>query len=319
MQFENLKNCILHNWIIHSDFECIIDPNSKENRFISGGYILECKNKKYNKNIQTFYDLEGYTKSLYYELKYIEGIEENHLQNPIDYSNFDQNGFDNTLKCKYCDCEFNHTDNDRCIISNEIVDKEKLKYILDNNDYNHEINELAKNYYDSLDNLGRKRIAYKQKCNCKNRYYGVESCLSYLKKEIRNSIMPKDIKDIDMINSNPVILLNLCQKKELSCNVLKNYVENRDLILDSFGNDRKEVKELFLTILNRGFKDEYSNDSRINNYLKLLEKEIIEIQKYFYIKDKRYFEKDFNFKGKNLSRIILDIENQILQIMIIIL
>ena len=65
-----------------------------------------------------------------------------------------------------------------------------------------------------------------------------------------------------------------------------------------------------------GFKDKYSNDNRINNYLKLLEKKIIEIQRYFYFKDKRYFEKDFNFKGKNLSRIILDIENQILQIMI---
>ena len=47
MQFENLKN-----WIIHSDFECIIDPNTKEHRFISGGYLLECKNEKYSKNIQ---------------------------------------------------------------------------------------------------------------------------------------------------------------------------------------------------------------------------------------------------------------------------
>ena len=46
--------------------------------------------------------------------------------------------------------------------------------------------------------------------------------------------MPKNIKDIDMVNSHPVILLSLCQKNELSCNVLKNYVENRDLILDSF-------------------------------------------------------------------------------------
>ena len=73
---------------------------------------------------------------------------------------------------------------------------------------------------------------------------------------------------------------------------------------------------MFLTILNGGFKDKYSDDNRINNYLKLLEKEIIEIQNYFYLKDKRYFEKVFNFKGKNLSRIILDIENQILQIMI---
>ena len=102
----------------------------------------------------------------------------------------------------------------------------------------------------------------------------------------------------------------------LEKDILKNYVENRDLILDSFGNNRKSIKEMFLTILNGGFKEKYSDDNRINSYLKLLEKEIIEIQKYFYSKDKRYFEKGFNYLGKNLSRIILDIENQILQIMI---
>ena len=182
MQFENFKNCIKRNWIIHSDFECIIDPNTKEHQFISGGYILECKNEKYSKNIQTFYNLEECTKSLYNELKYLEEIEEDCLQNPIDYSNFDLEKFDNTLKCKYCDCQFNDSYNDRCIILNEIVDKEKLLYILDNNDFDQEVNNLAKNYYESLDNLGRKRIVYKQKHNCKNRYYGIGSCLSFLKK-----------------------------------------------------------------------------------------------------------------------------------------
>ena len=128
--------------------------------------------------------------------------------------------------------------------------------------------------------------------------------------------MPNNIKDIDMVNSHAVILLSLCQINKLSFNVLKNYVENRDLILDSFADDRKSGKEMFLTILNGGFKDKYSDDNRINNYLKLLEKEIIEIQKHFYVKDKRYFEKGFNYLGKNLSRIILDTENQTLQIMI---
>ena len=316
MYFENLKNCIKRNWVIHSDFECIIDPITKEHEFISGGYLLECTNDKYSKDIQTFYNLEEYTKNLYNELKYIEEIEEKFLNNPIDYNNFDQDKFDNTLKCEYCDCEFNHPYNDRCIILNEIVDKEKLKYILDNNDFDQEVNNLARNYLDSLDDLGRKRIVYKQKHKHKDRYYAVGSALTYLKKEIRNSIMPKNIKDIEMVNSHPVILLNLCQKNEVTCNILKNYVENRDLILDSFGNNRKSVKERFLTVLNGGFKDIYSKDSRINNYLKLLEKEIIEIQKYFYSKDKRYFEKGFSYLGKNLSRIILDIENQILQIMI---
>ena len=99
---------------------------------------------------------------MYNELKYIDDIEEYHLQNPIDYSNFDQNELDNTLKYKYCDCEFNHSYNDRCIILNEIVDKEKLKYILDNNTSDQEVNNLIKNYYDCLDNFGRKRIMYKK-------------------------------------------------------------------------------------------------------------------------------------------------------------
>ena len=194
MFFENLKNCIKANWMIQSDFECIINAKTKEHDFISGGFYIECKNSKYSKNIQTFYNLEEYTKALYNELKYIEEIEEKYLQNPIDYSNFDEKEFDNTLQCKHCNCQFNHLYNDRCIILNEIVDREKLEYILDNNDFDQEVNISAKNYYDSLDDLGRKRVSYKQKYNNKNRYYGIGSSLSYLKKEIRNSIMPKKHK-----------------------------------------------------------------------------------------------------------------------------
>ena len=97
---------------------------------------------------------------------------------------------------------------------------------------------------------------------------------------------------------------------------MKNYIENRELILSSFGEDRKIVKELFLSILNGGFKDIYSDDKQTNNYLKLFEQEIIRIQNYFYFNNKRYLDIDYNYKGKNLSRIILDIENQMLQIMI---
>ena len=47
------------------------------------------------------------------------------------------------LTCKYCDCEFNHPYNDRIIILNEIVDKQKLKNILDNNEFNEEVNNLS--------------------------------------------------------------------------------------------------------------------------------------------------------------------------------
>ena len=315
MKFENLKNCILNNLIIHSDFECIIDPVTKEHSFIAGGYYLECRNNKFNKTVQTFHNLKEYTISLVKELIYIDDIENNYLQNEIDYSTFNQEEFDNVKICIHCKCEFKHPYNDRYIILYEICDKEKLKYILENNDFNEEVNNLARNYYDSLDNDGCKRVVYKQTCD-KNRYYGDLSCLTYLKKEIRNSIMPKSIKDIDMINCHPVILNYFCKKNDIGCNILKNYIENRELILSSLGEDRKIIKELFLNILNRGFKNIYSDDKQTNNYLKLFEQEIIRIQDYFYIHDKRYLDIDYNYKGKSLSRIILDIENQILQIMI---
>ena len=78
----------------------------------------------------------------------------------------------------------------------------------------------------------------------------------------------------------------------------------------------KLLKELFLSILNGGFKDIYSDNKQTNNYLKLFENEIIRIQNCFYINDKRYLDNDYNYRGKNLSKIILDVENQILQIMI---
>ena len=106
------------------------------------------------------------------------------------------------------------------------------------------------------------------------------------------------------------------QKSNVDCNILKNYTENRELILSSSVKNRKIVKELFLSILNGGFKDIHSNNKQTNSYLKLFEQEIIRIQNYFYINNKRYLDIDYNYKGKNLSRIILDVENQILQIMI---
>ena len=41
--------------------------------------------------------------------------------------------------------------------------------------------------------------------------------------------MPKNIEDIDMVNAHPVTLNYLCKNK-IDCNILKNYIENRELI-----------------------------------------------------------------------------------------
>ena len=87
------------------------------------------------------------------------------------------------------------------------------------------------------------------------------------------------------------------QKNNVDCNILKNYIQNRELILSSFGENRKIIKELFLSILNGGFENIYSDDKQTNNYLKLFEQEIIRIQNYFYSHDKRYLDIDYNYKG----------------------
>ena len=118
---------------------------------------MECRNNKFSKKVQTFYDLKEYTISLFKELVYIDDIESNYLQNEINYSTFNQEEFDNVKICKYCNSEFNHPYNDRYIILYKICDKEKFKYILENNDFNEEVNNLAINYYDSLDNDGCKK------------------------------------------------------------------------------------------------------------------------------------------------------------------
>ena len=54
MKFENLKNSILNNWIIYSDFECVIEPITRGHEFIAGGYYLECRNNKFSKKFKIF-------------------------------------------------------------------------------------------------------------------------------------------------------------------------------------------------------------------------------------------------------------------------
>ena len=166
---------------------------------------------------------------------------------------FNQKEFDEVKICRFCKSKFNDRYDDKTIKLQEICDKEKLKYIIDNNDFDEEVNRIAKLYYNSLDSLGRIIISYRQ-TDSKDRYYGDSNCLTMLKREIRNSILPLNIKNIDMVNSHPTILLYLCQMGKLKCNILKDYVKNRENILEKFGDNRKLVKERILSLLNGGFK-----------------------------------------------------------------
>ena len=171
---------------------------------------------------------------------------------------FDKKEFDSVEIFRFCKSNFNHDYNNRTIILQEICDKEKLKLTYENNDFDEEVNNITEKFYDGLDSKGRKIVKYKQN-NSKNRYYGDNLCLTMLKREIRNFILPKNIKDIDMSNCHLRILSYLCEKYKLNRKILKNYVLNREEILSKFG-DRKKIKELFLSIINGLIKDTYSDN-----------------------------------------------------------
>ena len=63
IKFNKLQNCMLNNFIIYSDFECLIDKNN-EHKFISGGYLVKCRNDKFSKPVQLFNNLDDYCENL---------------------------------------------------------------------------------------------------------------------------------------------------------------------------------------------------------------------------------------------------------------
>ena len=70
-------------------------------------------------------------------------------------------------------------------------------------------------------------------------------------------------------------------------------------------------------MLNVGFKNKYSDNDDVNKFLKNFELEIQNIQNKFHEIDNRFDDKTiFNYKGKSLSRILLELKNKILQVMI---
>ena len=311
IKFNKLQNCMLNNFIIYSDFECIIDKNN-EHKFISGGYLVKCRNDKFTKPVQLF----DYCENLKNELDYIETINDKHLNYRIDMKTFDQEKFDNTTNCEYCDYKFDKDYNDRKIELYERVDKDKLKWIIDNYEFNEETENTLKLYYESLNKVGQKKVIYNQSKEDKNRYFG-GICLTSIKRIVRNSIMPDNILDIDMENSHPRILLYLCEKYNIKHKNLIEYIDNREYFLNKISNNRKEAKTLILQMLNGGFKDKYSNDKDVNKFLKEFEIEIKNIQNKIYKIDNRFTDKTiYNYKGKSLSRILLELENKILQVMV---
>ena len=153
LQFRNIQNTIQHNFIAFADIESyMVYKNEKisNHNHLMSGYYLHCLDEKYSKKVQLFDKLEDFRDNLINELNYIENINENVFNYPIDMSTFDQEKFDSIESCKYCNHKFQNKFNGRVITLKEKVDKYKLKRIIDdfdNNNINQETQDNLKEYY----------------------------------------------------------------------------------------------------------------------------------------------------------------------------
>lgn len=134
-----------------------------------------------------------------------------------------------------------------------------------------------------------------------------------LQKDFRGFFMDGITTDIDMRNAHPVILRYICHKNDIECPMLEYYINNREKVLEQFGEDGKT---LFLKAVN----DDKLNKKCTIQLFKDFDKECKRIQQQLYTLDnyKHIVEsvpdsRLYNFLGSAINRILCVYENKILQ------
>ena len=320
IKFKNIQNTIQLPFVVFADIESYMsvkDKRTESHNHLKSGYILDCLDQKYSKKCQIFDKLEDFRDNLINELDYIENINEEIFDYPIDMSTFDQKIFDEITHCKYCNYDFKEKYNNRYITLTEKVDKYKLKRIIDDKYevVNKETKDNLIKYYNSLNDQGEVKIHYKQNHNI-GRYYSRKNSLQNMCSIVRSSIIHKDMLDLDYVNSMITIIIYLSKKHKLSIPNIEKYQKDRENILKQIDEDRLIAKKLIISILNGGFQQNYHKDTHTNKFLKEIENESKMLHEYFIKNDKRIDEEDINnIKGKNFSRILQDYENKLLMTM----
>lgn len=153
--------------------------------------------------------------------------------------------------------------------------------------------------------------------------------LHSIRREIRHTLIDNNYIDIDIVNAHPVILYQICNKLNIKCKYLKEYVEQRQKYIDEFnkfyGFEGKEAfKKLILRLQYLGSYNKWLKENNFNERIKFIEnfeleiKEIcnnlIEFNKELYNNIEDYNKgKDKNIKASFMSFYLQNIENNILE------
>jgi hypothetical protein len=135
-----------------------------------------------------------------------------------------------------------------------------------------------------------------------------------LAKPIRGLLM-KHTTDIDMKNAHPVILKYICNKHGLRHPMLSEYILNRDAILSEF-DDKEKGKTAYLCAINDDELNKKIKNKQFRAFdeeMKALQTQITMLPEYQNIKSSVPDNKQINWNGSALNRILCMYENQILQ------
>lgn len=225
----------------------------------------------------------------------------------------------------------------------EVIDVKALKYLikeynnlkidrkisqsLENIKYGDEtdVNKLKK----LLNNCRKNGVQDTEYTQGKNkttgRYYVKGIGLANIMREYRGLLAKKNYYDVDIVNCDPTILTQFCNKNipEVDIQNLKNYVENRDILLGELMEknnlSKDEAKQIILSI-SKGGNYSYDKLSNKPQWLIDLKNEYETIGKELSKKFKEEYKKCGKQKpyptcqwGSLCSLLIQDIENNIIQ------
>ena len=150
-----------------------------------------------------------------------------------------------------------------------------------------------------------------------------------LPKKVRGILCEGIYKDYDMKNAHPQILLYLCERRNIQCDYLKKYVNDREGVLNEFCEDyavcRDMAKTLFLKSINKSsltktiIRDKKTVKIKAKSFFTEFDKELKNIQTIFFSKFKKEQQQlrqqgeTHNLKGKVLNKVLCTAENELLQ------
>ena len=153
---------------------------------------------------------------------------------------------------------------DTSITKTEVFDVDFARWIVENKSIPKDDRMLVSRYLKNRVRGNEHDTTYKLGKHCKGEFLGRfcairSESLQCFPRDIRNALAHKYYWDIDMINAQPTLLVQLCEKNGWVCDALKRYVEQREelltLICDTCTIERWEAKDRVVAMLFGGGVD----------------------------------------------------------------